>query len=254
MQKGLTRIVVVYVGIALLSLSCAIAAAEAQERYALIYNGPVAAEEGPEAAAAIAEQVGLPVKFVADLAELPQLLGQAAVFIIGGTVDDMNPMVDAFTPEVAAALKEYLRSGGRYLGICGGGFVASTGWEEGDAFVKTLGIVPAESGDFMEDSEPQIVQIRWLGETYPMYFQAGPVFELEQSPEAVRVIAKYADGQIAALISSYGSGKVAVCGPHPEAPESWSEDAENGDEWKATTDLAVALLQELLSDRPVTPE
>jgi glutamine amidotransferase-like uncharacterized protein len=222
--------------------------------YALVYNGPVAAEDCPEAVAAIAEQVGLPVRYVSDIAELPQLLQDAAIFIVGGTEDDLNPLFTAFTPEVATAFKTYLRNGGRYLGICGGGFLASTGWDEGRTFVTMLGIIPAKSGDLDEGSDPKIIPIRWLGETRPMYFQAGPTFEILQSSETVRVIAYYEDGRIAALMSSYGQGKVAVSGPHPEARESWRDDAANGDAWTSTTDLAVALLQELLSDRPVTPE
>jgi hypothetical protein len=242
--------------VVLFGLSFAIAPEDSygQEPYALIYNGPVAAEEGPEAVAAIAEQVGLSVKFVSDIAELPTLLQHAAVFIIGGTEDDLNPLINAFTQEVTTALTDYLRNGGRYLGICGGGFMASTGWEEGESFVKTLGIIPAESGDFDEDDEPRILPIRWLGETHSMYFQAGPTFELTENPEDVSVFAYYEDGRIAGLMSSYGKGKAAVCGPHPEAPESWGDEAADGEDWTAVTDLAVGLLQELLSDHPVKTE
>jgi hypothetical protein len=245
--------------VVLFGLSCCITVKNANgqdtsEPYALIYNGPVAAEDGPEAVAAIAEEIDLPVRFISNIAELPQLLEDTAVFIIGGTEDDLNPLAEAFTPDVTAALKAYLRDGGRYLGICGGGFLASTGWEEDDRFVKMVGLVPAESGDFSEDADPQIVSIRWLGKTYPMYFQAGPTFELTDSEDDVQVIATYEDGQIAALLSSYGQGKVAVIGPHPEADESWAEEAENGDDWTSTNNLLVDLLEELLSDDPVTPE
>lgn len=219
--------------------------------YALIYNGPVAAEDGPEAVAAIAKQAGLSVMFVSDIAELPHLLNDAAVFIIGGTEDDLDPLKDAFTPDVTAALEAYLRDGGRYWGICGGGYLASTGWEEDEIFVEMLALVPAESSEFDENDEPQMLPIQWLGETRSMYFQFGPAFDLTDSQEDVNVFAYYDDGRIAGLISSYGDGKVAVCGPHPEARESWSDEATNGDEWISTTDLAVALLQDLLSDDPV---
>ena len=222
-----------------------------EDRYALIYNGPVAAEDCPEAVAAIAEPVGLQVKFVSDISELPWLLKHAAVFIIGGTEDDISPLIKAFNPDVTKALKDYLRNGGHYLGICGGGYMASTGWEEGKSFVKTLGIISAESSDFSDNWDPQILQIRWLGKIHPMYFQYGPAFDIVPDRETVQVIAYYADGRIAALMSSYGKGKVAVCGPHPEARESWSEEAANGDAWTSTTDLACDLLKELLSDSPV---
>lgn len=65
----------------------------------------------------------------------------------------------------------------------------------------------------------------------------------------MQVIAYYEDGRIAALLSSYGEGKVAVSGPHPEARDSWIDEAADGGTWTASTDL----LKELLSDRPVNP-
>lgn len=219
--------------------------------YALIYNGQVAAEEGPEAVAAIAQQVGLSVIYVSNIAELPSLLNDAAVFIIGGTEDDLSPLKDGFTPDVMSAFQTYLRNGGRYWGICGGGYLASTGWDEEEGFVDMLGIVPAKSSEFDEDDAPQILPIQWLGETIPMYFQFGPAFDLTNSAEDVNVFAYYEDGSIAGLMSSYGNGKVAVCGPHPEATESWGEDIEDVDDWMPRTDLGVALLQDLLSDSPV---
>jgi hypothetical protein len=220
--------------------------ASGEGSYALIYNGPVAAEDGPGALAAIVERLGLSIKFVSDIAELPALLNDAAIVIIGGTQDNLNPLVAAFTPEVTAALKAYLQNGGHYFGICGGAFLASTGWEEGDNFVKMLGIIPAESGDLDDNDGPRILPINWLGKTYQMYFQAGPTFEIESGAKDVRVMAHYANGEVAALMSSYGQGMVAVSGPHPEARESWADEAEDGDNWTSTADLVVDLLHELL--------
>jgi len=219
--------------------------------YALVYNGPVAAEDCPEAAAAIAQLAGLPIKYISDLSKLPDWLPNAAVFIIGGTEEDLNPLIEAFTPAVDQAFKGWLHSGGRFWGICGGGFLASTGWWERSGFVKMLGIIPAESDDFLSHSRPRILPIQWLGITRPMYFQGGPKFILKNTSEQVEIIARYSDGQIAALLATYGNGKVAVCGPHPEARKSWSYETPNPSEWVSSADLAVALLQELLSDHPV---
>lgn len=221
------------------------------DAYALIYNGPVAASGATEAVTAIVEQLGLPVNFVSDIEELPRLLNGAAVFIIGGTGDDLKPLLDAFTPEITAALTAYLRSGGRYLGICGGGYMASTRWEVDGGLGKMLGIIPARSENLDMNYDPRILPIRWLGATRLMYFQTGPAFDLVQSPEAVQVVAYYDDGRIAALVASYGEGKVAVSGPHPEAPDSWRNDVSNGETMTVSTDLALALLKDLLSERPV---
>jgi glutamine amidotransferase-like uncharacterized protein len=221
------------------------------QKYALIYNGPISAEECPEAAAAIAEKVALKVRFVSDITELPLLLKNAAVFIIGGTGDDLSPLLKEFSPTVTEAFKDYLRNGGHYLGICGGGFVASTGWNEEGTHVKGLGIIPAKSEVFRQDFSAGILPVRWLGKIQPMFFKAGPSFQPIESQEAVEVIGYYEDGAIAALMCSYGKGKVAVCGPHPEARESWKSEAADGDKWISSTDRAVELLKDLLSERPI---
>jgi hypothetical protein len=157
---------------------------------ALIYNGPVAAEGGPDAVAAVVRDIGLDVAYVSDLAELPNLLEDAAVFIIGGTEDDLSPLATAFTPQVDAALKDYLDGGGRYLGICGGGWLASSGWDEYGTWIPMLDLIPADSGILDDDEKPRILSIEWLGETYPMYFQYGPTFAVRQTSEDVRVMAR----------------------------------------------------------------
>ena len=215
--------------------------------YALIYNGPVAATGATTAIAAVAAQDGLPVKYISNIQDLPALLPGAKVFIIGGTEDDLSPLVAAFKPEIAAALKNYLRNGGRYLGICGGGYMASTGWEEYGQSFTSLGIIPARSGSFTGgEADPRILPVSWLGQTRQMYYQDGPVFYLMPTAEQTRMIACYADGRVAAFISSYGRGEVAVSGVHPEATASWIYGAANGGAWTSSVPLAVDLLRELL--------
>ncbi|MFR9720129.1 hypothetical protein ACL00X_12305 [Aeromonas diversa] len=223
----------------------------APQDYALIYNGPISDPDSNEAIAAVVKQAGLPVVYLDNLDDLPARLAGARLFIIGGTEDDVEPLVHRFTPAIAGALKRYLRQGGRYLGICGGAFVASLGWADEGNHVKALGLVPAESDDYDGDFSPKIYDIRWLGEVRRMYYQAGPTFALKPSTEPVRELAYFDDGRIAALMSAYGKGKVAVSGPHPEAPDSWKANAQDGDTMESNIHLAVDLVQALLSDRPV---
>ncbi len=219
--------------------------------YALIYNGPVAASGSTEALADVAAQAGLPVQYVSNIEDLQRLLPDAKVFIIGGTQDDLSPLVAAFTPAATAALKDYLQNGGRYLGICGGGYMASSGWTEDGKSFASLGIIPAGSGSYLGQPEPQILPINWLGQTHQMYYQDGPVFYLKPGAEDVRIIAQYANGQVAAFLSAYGRGKVAVSGPHPEARQTWVYGEPNADSWTPSTPLAVDLLKELLSGKPI---
>jgi hypothetical protein len=220
-------------------------------RYALVYNGPAAAADCPEAAAALAQSAGLQVKFIANLGNLPILLKDTAVFIIGGTQDDLHPVIRAFTPQVTEALKNYLRRGGRFLGLCGGGFLASTGWDEDRTWVKGLGIIPAKTQVYGNDFKARIIPIRWQGQTRPMYFKAGPSFQLVNGLGEAQVTAYYEDGSVAALMSPYGQGKVAVCGPHPEARESWKDETAGDHHWTSSLDLGIDFLKDLLSDRPV---
>jgi len=89
-----------------LAASSALAAQPGASGYALIYNGRVAAEGGPEAVAVVARGIGLEVKFADDIGKLPELLKGASVFVIGGTEDDLSPLLTAFSPKILAALKD----------------------------------------------------------------------------------------------------------------------------------------------------
>ena len=40
------------------------------------------------------------------------------------------------------------------------------------------------------------------------------------------VLAHYTNGAIAAVVAPVGSGKVGLCGPHPEAPLDWYREAD----------------------------
>lgn len=224
--------------------------AAAAADYALIYNGRVAAEDCPEAAAAVARAAGLSVRFVSDLHKLSGLLDHAAIFIIGGTDDDLDPLIADLTPAVKKAVQDYVRGGGCYLGICGGAYLAATGYRENGRYVPLLGLIPAEPHEFEAGNyAAQILPIRWMGATYPMYFQGGPAFELT-APARVQVIAKYADGQVAALVRSYGRGKVAVIGPHPEADAAWTDHLPRAEHWTSTRHLLVELLRKMLAPEP----
>lgn len=252
MTRMAIRLGSVFLGL-LMSGLLAASPASTSEPYALIYNGPTADQDSTEAISSVVQQVGLAARYIDNLEELPSQLDGAEVFIIGGTDDDVEPLLQRFTPALRTTLKTYLRQGGRYLGICGGAYLASLGWPEEDRFVEGLALVPAQSDGYDEDFAAKIYPVTWLGETRQMYYQAGPSFALAKNPQAVAKLAYFEDHQLAALLSAYGAGKVAVSGPHPEAPDSWRANALRGEQMDDNIDLALQLLRELLSDRPVRP-
>jgi len=224
---------------------------EAKERYALIYSGPSAGDGCPEAVAAVAKQAGLPVRYVEDLDEISDLLGRAAVLIIGGTTGDLEEFRRSFTPQTERAVKSYVRDGGRYWGICGGAYVAATQFGGNEGPVKALKLIPAVARDH-SDGEAKLESVRWRGKKCDLYLQGSPKFVITDREAAVEIIARFEDDSIAALQCAYGKGKVAVCGPHPEAKESWlTHDGLETKGWQPTRPLAVEMLKGLLSDRPI---
>lgn len=219
----------------------------AAQRYALIYNGPVADAESVQAVAEVARAVGLGVRYVDDLRKLSAVLPQAKVFIIGGTEDDVAPLMDGFTLKAKRALYDYLDNGGRYLGICGGAYVASSGWRDEGRIVRGLNIIEAKTDGYDEDFESKVYRVNWQGQVRSMYYQAGPVFK--PGSEKPQIIATYPDGRPAALIADYGRGRVAVSGPHPEAPPAWRENLDEDEKMDSNIDLAQKLFVELLDDQ-----
>lgn len=213
----------------------------------LIYNGKVAAEGCPEALAVVAKSIGMNVEYFNSAKQLPDLLLDAAMCMIGGTEDDLGPLVKEFTPEIRQKLEDWISAGGGFLGICGGGYIGSKGWEEDGGFVEMLGLVPVLAEEYLEDPDPRIITVNWDGAERNIYYAYGPAFVVENAPD-IEVIARYSDGRVAVLEMKLGKGRVILSGPHPEADETWLEDDPvplNAGQWEPTDDLITDLFQRL---------
>jgi len=252
----------------LLSISAAFAATnegdweEVKKPYILIYNGEGAAEGGPEALGLVAKALGHRVGYIADLEELPDALDGAAAFMIGGTEDDTGDLLEALE-EVETELKDYIATGGRYLGICGGAYLASLGsdWPQSEGGREDdLGLVAVESFAFdLKNPAPQIITVHWpKGSARSIYYQYGPAFDpkaLAAGVPTAKILAWYSTGSVAAFAADSGKGRIALCGPHPEGVEDWLEDDDgtmilNWEKWdkRGTGDLVRQLFETLLAD------
>jgi hypothetical protein len=222
-------------------------------RYALVYAGPSAGRGCPESVARIARDIGLKVKFIDEPKNIPQLLDDAAVFIVGGTTGDMEPVRTALTsPRIAQALRDYLNDGGRYWGICGGGYLASQRYQGYGARRTALQIIPANAEDYSDGGKAKLERVVWRGKKRDLFVQGSPSFLITDKTTPVEIVATFRDDSIAAMICAYGKGKVAVSGPHPEATTAWLDEADiDTDDWRPTRPLAEALLKDLLSDREI---
>ena len=113
-------------------------------------------------------------------------------------------------------VRNYIKSGGRYLGICMGAY-----WADAYYF-NLLSNVRAEQyikqpGTCTRRPHPKAVEINWKGEQERMYFYDGCAFVGDGDME---VVATYKSGHPAAIIQ----GRIGAIGIHPESEEYWYSD------------------------------
>eukprot|EP00386_Alphamonas_edax_P014897 GDKI01045579.1.p1 GENE.GDKI01045579.1~~GDKI01045579.1.p1 ORF type:complete len:158 (-),score=56.69 GDKI01045579.1:368-841(-) len=132
----------------------------------------------------------------------------------------------------------------------GGGDDMKVGWNA----VKGFKLLEQAGGDSAEytsmddadvgDMDDHMISVVWRGEERELYYQGGPAFTLNGSGDA-DIVATYSNGAIAAMIVPFGKGAVGVCGPHPEAPQDWIDDAEL--EGEEATELWVQLVKDTVA-------
>lgn len=195
---------------------------------ALVYRGPAACGGCAEAAAALLESAPTPFRTAycgpgERFAVEPRTLAAASLYVQPGGGDDLEAAWRAVQP-FAGTLRDWIRSGGHYVGFCMGGFLA--GSDPG------FGILPGDSGEYVatpgatvRTDADALVTVRWGGGDRPIYFQGGPYFSVPPGTRS-RVLGTYTNGLAAAMVARYGSGSVGVTGPHPEAPVSWYREAD----------------------------
>jgi glutamine amidotransferase-like uncharacterized protein len=194
------------------------------DEHALVYRGPAACEGCAEAVAALLRSCQrFEVSYVGpdeDLALTDAVLRSASLYAQPGGGNSVRKAYRQMRRS-APAIRDYVWSGGRYLGICMGAYLAGT-WrgfrflpDDTDQFITSPG------ADVTTDADT-LVQVDWRGVRRHMFFQDGTVFPLGSRTTAVTVLARYAsNGMPAALVTPFGRGRVGVCGPHPEAPPAW---------------------------------
>ncbi len=194
---------------------------------ALVYRGPASTSGCPEAVAAALRRSrwDLQVRFVGPREELPlepAVLAGALLYAQpggGGLRRAHRKMRGAAGP-----IREFVRSGGGYLGFCLGGYLAGEtpgfGLLPGDAdrFISSPGARPDHDGD-------SLVVLDWAGHRRQVFFQDGPWFDLDPARGPADTLATYNNGLPAAVVAPFGRGAVGVVGPHPEASPDWYTDS-----------------------------
>ncbi|MGE3975479.1 MAG: BPL-N domain-containing protein [Bdellovibrionales bacterium] len=207
---------------------------------ALIYKGPGACvEECSEASALIAKMAGLEPRYVGPNETDPAIFNNAKIWIQpGGFSVDASL---AMRPALKKNLVSFVENGGAYVGFCAGGFLATS--MIGRSEYPGLGFVPGSTRYFNEVDENGImVNVNWKGKTRHLYYEGGPRFDVPQN-SGVQILSRYADGSVESLQTTYGLGRVAVTGTHPEAPLSWRQSFGLTDRDGLDLDIAVELVR-----------
>ncbi len=195
---------------------------------ALVYRGPASSAGIPEDTAAFLR--ACPQRFRIEFCgagrrDLPitaETLAAASLFVQPGGGDDFIAAwksVERYT----RPLRGFVRDGGRYLGLCMGGYLAGSG--------PGYDLLPGNCEDYTQtrgaqvhDARNAVITVDWPPRPHArrrkIFYQDGPYFWLDKGAKA-RVLARYTNRLIAAMVVPFGRGRVAVCGPHPEANRSW---------------------------------
>ncbi|WP_223885640.1 BPL-N domain-containing protein [Nocardia colli] len=214
---------------ALLAAGCGESDADKQSaprRLALIYNGP---QGCPGCAPAIADVLRhaphpFEVEYVGPGTGTPltaAALAEAQLYVQPGGGADLDGTWRTLR-DSADLIRDWVRNGGSYLGLCFGGYLA--GRDPGfDLLPGDTDGYAGSPGATVPDDRDTVVAVTWQGKPRHMYFQDGPAFLLDNGADAT-VLATYPNGMAAVVVAPYGKGRVGVSGPHPEADESWYAD------------------------------
>ncbi|MGG6341912.1 BPL-N domain-containing protein [Stenotrophomonas indicatrix] len=174
----------------------------------------------------------------------PENLKRFDLYIQPGGGQNIPAALRALGGQRSNAIRAYVDQGGHYLGLCMGAYLADA---------NNLGLIDEEldsavgrPGFPVHSIDDAAVAVEWLGHQDQMFFQDGPYFPA--SPSAgFKALGHYENGDISAAAYRYGSGKVVLTGPHPEAGRAWFEQAEIPVSRMPTSDVMGSVLAEALA-------
>lgn len=223
---------------------------------ALVYRGPASTPGCPEAVAGALSRSrwDLEVRYVGPREALtlgPAALSRAVLFAQpgGGTLRRAYRKVRRRAPDV----RDFVRSGGSYLGFCLGGYLAGE--------TPGYGLLPGDAdryisspGAELDHADDAVTTVMWQGRRRQVFFQDGAWFDLDPARGPADVLATYRNGLPAAVVAPFGLGAVGVVGPHPEATPDWFSDARLPVPDDQQADLTQDLIDAVLRLRRAAPE
>ncbi len=209
---------------------------------ALVYRGPISCSGCSEAAASMLKNspARFRIRYVGPKEKIKLTAAAfvgATVYVQPGGMQEISTANKLLGKSARKAIRNFVKSGGRYLGICMGGYLAGSGPGMGLLAPGNSYQYVGSKGAAAKTTADTVIPITFNGKKRMVFFQDGPYFTATQR-KGEKVIARYTNGKIAALVTPYGKGRVGVIGPHPEATRSWYTAAM----WKKDKDRADAAL------------
>jgi len=216
--------------------------AQIQLPKAVVYGGIGACEEDCVAGAVEAAKIaGLSPVVVYPNTFDSNVLKDAAVWIQPG--GKSKGAANAMGSKMLGQIRAFIKNGGGYVGFCAGAFLATS--KIGTSWSNGLGIVPGRTILYKAKNYVTMEKINFVTssgiKSRQIYWEGGPYFSLPKK-SGVEVRATYAKtGQVSAIRTAYGKGRVAVTGDHPEAPQWWRDSSNlldpDGTDYEITSEM-----------------
>jgi glutamine amidotransferase-like uncharacterized protein len=146
-------------------------------------------------------------------------------------------------------IREYVRKGGSYLGICAGAFYATSHREGGHTTGPYgIGLLDGTAFDGTSLEAPSYIEgvmeflwelgnplVKGLGKSVRMLLYGGPAFHYspeEAERKNIEVVLRFSESKDTAMIRfQYGKGRVFLAAPHFEIKEEKGEKPEHDFSW-----------------------
>ncbi|MBN1352740.1 hypothetical protein JXJ21_25350 [candidate division KSB1 bacterium] len=161
---------------------------------------------------------------------------------------DMYQYAQDISSQGMGNIRNFIRKGGGYIGICGGAYFAAEKvfWQNSQLSMASLnlfsGTAKGPVNEIVAYPKYGICQINIFDKTHPIAQSAadnmwilyywGPEFTLNSGASNVDIIGWYERGGSAAMLAiTYGTGRAFIIGTHPEIEEDSGRDGVDwGDE------------------------
>jgi glutamine amidotransferase-like uncharacterized protein len=155
--------------------------------------------------------------YVSNRTLTDKILNDAQTIVFPGGLGDVDAF-DNMVKQHTSIIQDYVASGGCYLGICMGAYIASQLYFDLLGDVRSVQYVRTRDS-LIHHERPTIIPCNWRGQLHNMYFYDGPSFQGDIAYN--NVIASYTNNTPAAIYKDYGKGRVLAVGPHLESQRDW---------------------------------